>query len=71
MAKTPPKETINKNILMFIQRNQEATLEEISEYLDLQAPITEQLINNLLKRDFISKNGIKYYLNYLYDETTA
>lgn len=66
MAKRPPKDTISKNILMFLGHKEEASLQEIADHIDLQVDLTKQLLANLIQRGYVGINMDKYYPNYLY-----
>lgn len=66
MAKRPPKTTIEQNVLLFLQKNEVCTIDEIAAHIDLQKHITEQLIGTMIKKGYVSKDANKYYPNYLY-----
>lgn len=66
MAKRPPKNTIEQNILLFLQENEMCTINEIATHIDLQKHITEQLLTTMVKKGYVSNVSNKYYPNYLY-----
>lgn len=68
MTKKPIKGTIQQNIMMYLGKNEGPTIEDISKYVDIQEPIVSQLISAMIKQGYVSKEGIRYYPNYLYPE---
>lgn len=66
MAKRPIKGTINQNIMMFLGDNEGATIQDISQYVDIQETIISQVMAAMIKQGYVSKEGVKYYANYLY-----
>jgi DNA-binding IscR family transcriptional regulator len=66
--KRPPKDTISKNIMLFLGHQDEATLTEISNQIDLQEELTKQLLANLIDKGYVGINNGKYYPNFLYNQ---
>jgi DNA-binding IscR family transcriptional regulator len=68
MVKKPIKGTIQQNIMMYLGKNEGATIEDIAKYVDIQEVLISQLLNSMLKQRYVSKDGLKYFPNYLYPE---
>lgn len=68
MAKSPPKSTIDKNIMNFLHEQEGADLKSVSVYLDLQESITLALLGSLVNRGYVSIVANVYHPNYLYNQ---
>ena len=68
--KTPPKSTIEKNIMQFVQKMDGATIEQIAEYLNLQQSITLTIMKSMQKRTYISMVDDVYHSNFFYHQMT-
>ena len=69
MAKRTIKGTIQQNVMLYLGRNEGATLEDISKYVDIQESLVSQLLSAMIKQGYLTKDGTRYYANYLYPES--